>query len=202
MQNIKDDLVNKNLYTDLLDKYGDDFRSLNWGSAESQRKRFEIFASIADLRNSSILDVGCGLSHFYEWLKYRNIEVNYHGIDITPDMIIRSKQKFPEATFSVGTIFDETSATQRQYEYVFASGIFYLRSDNPNDYLKRTVEGMFRLSNRGIAFNCLSAWSNDKDPDEFYADPADVILFCKNLSPKIIFQHHYHPSDFTIFIYK
>ena len=100
MKKTKDDFANLNLYTNLLDKYGDDFRSLNWGSQESQEKRFEMLASIADMNKNNILDVGCGLSHFYEWLNMKNIELEYHEIDITPEMINKSKVKFPNATFS------------------------------------------------------------------------------------------------------
>jgi cyclopropane fatty-acyl-phospholipid synthase-like methyltransferase len=202
MQKNKDDIINKNLYANLLGQYGDDFRSLNWGSHQSQEKRFEVFASIANLQNSNILDVGCGLSHFYEWLTKKNVELEYHGIDITPEMINKSKQKFPSSTFSIGTILDDIPASLRQYDFVFASGIFYLRANNPKEYMEHTITKMFSLSNKGIAFNCLSTWANDKDAEEFYADPIEIICYCKTLTNKIILQHHYHPADFTIILYK
>jgi ubiquinone/menaquinone biosynthesis C-methylase UbiE len=202
MDKVNDNITNQALYSKLFDKYGDDFRSLNWGSKQSQERRFDILCTIADLNQSTILDVGCGLSHFYEWLNSKNISVEYHGLDITEEMVNKSREKFPDSTFSVGTVLDFTNATMRQYDYVFASGIFYLRTNNPKDYMEKTISKLFSLATKGVAFNCLSSWTEDIDKGEFYANPIDVILYCKTLTSKIVFQHHYHPGDFTIIIYK
>ena len=54
MQKTEDDIANSNLYSNLLNKHGDDFRSLNWGSKQSQLKRFEVLGTIANLNYCSI----------------------------------------------------------------------------------------------------------------------------------------------------
>ena len=195
-----DDKLNITLYEKLVKEHGDDFKSLNWGSSISQEKRFEILSTIGNIENSSILDVGCGLSHFYDWLKRNEIKVNYSGIDITPIMVEKSQKKFPEATFFNGTILN-TNLSKYSFDYVFASGIFYLRSENPIDYMKKTIIKLYELAIIGIAFNNLSSWFKDSD-QEFYADPIEVLIFCKSITSKIVFRHDYHNSDFTIFLYK
>ena len=58
------------------------------------------------------------------------------------------------------------------------------------------------MSNSVVAFNSLSSWANDKEKGEFYADPLEVLKFCKTLSPWVVLRHDYHSRDFTIFIYK
>jgi SAM-dependent methyltransferase len=195
-----DDKFNINLYNKLVKEFGDDYRSLNWGSSLSQEKRFEILNTIGNIDRSSILDVGCGLSHFYNWLKRNKIQVNYTGIDITPIMVEESRKKYPEAIFFDGSIFN-TDLSKYSFDYVFASGIFYLRNESPMEYLQKTIIKLYELAKIGIAFNNLSSWSNVSD-QEFYADPIEVINFCKSLTSKIVFRHDYHNSDFTIILYK
>ncbi len=195
-----DDQTNIRLYTNLLAKYGTDVRSLNWGSVDSQRKRFEVLAAIGDLQGTSILDVGCGLGDFYSWLKQHGKDVDYFGIDITPQMVERARQRYPEVTFETGSILDVTFS--RGFDYVFASGIFYLRNYEPEKYLHNSIRKMFSNCRLGLGFNSLSLWADSYDENEFYADPAVVVNFCRSLSRKVVLRHDYHPADFTIYLYK
>ena len=64
------------LYTDLYNQYGENVRSLNWGSQQSQHLRFEAMTNNLDLNNQTILDVGCGFGDFYKFLKYAH--KNHH----------------------------------------------------------------------------------------------------------------------------
>ena len=64
------------------------------------------------------------------------------------------------------------------------------------------IEKMFELSTGVIAFNSLSSWAKDPQAKEFYADPATVLHFCRELTPWVVLRHEYHPRDFTVFMYK
>ncbi|MCS7077531.1 MAG: GNAT family N-acetyltransferase, partial [Bacteroidia bacterium] len=191
---------NRDYYSKLVKIYGNDIRSLNWGSRASQELRFKIFTEIGDLQGKKILDVGCGLCDFYEYLTRNKIYVDYKGIDITPEMIELSQKRFPELKLEIKDILVEKEV--ETYDYVFASGIFYLIEVAPSDFMKKMIKTMFELTNFGLAFNSLSAWASQKEEKEFYAEPTEVINFCRSLTNKIIFKHHYHPADFTIFLYK
>jgi hypothetical protein len=66
-----------------------------------------------------------------------------------------------------------------------------------------TIEKMFQLSKKGIAFNSLSTWSKKINKNEYYADPLELISAIKTkLSKKIIFRHDYLPNDFSLYVYK
>ncbi|MFZ5970311.1 MAG: GNAT family N-acetyltransferase [Bacteroidota bacterium] len=195
-----DDQTNIRLYANLLEKYGNDVRSLNWGSVDSQHKRFEVLASIGDLQGKSILDVGCGLGDFYSWLKQRGKDVDYYGIDITPQMVERARQKYPKGTFETGSILEVHFS--QDFDYVFASGIFYLRNFEPEKFLHNSIRKMFANCRLGLGFNSLSRWADSYEENEFYADPAAVVNFCRSLSRKVVLRHDYHPADFTIYLYK
>jgi hypothetical protein len=53
-----------------------------------------------------------------------------------------------------------------------------------------------------LAFNSLSNWANDQEANEFYADPVQVLNFCRELTPWVVLRHDYHPRDFTVYMYK
>jgi len=197
----EDDQKNIELYQSLLAEHGDSFRSLDWGSRESQIKRFEILADVGITEGDSVLDVGCGLADFNEWLQKNRPGVNYSGVDITPEMITRAKARFPDVDFSNATIFD-MGTPDGSFDYLVASGIFVFRKENPDFYLLSTIQKMFSLCKKGIAFNSLSLWASKKTNEEFYADPLKITNLVRTLTSRVVLRHDYHPADFTVYLYK
>ena len=63
----QDDAKTVAYFTGLAEKYGNDVRTLNWGSKASQKGRFAVLEKIGNLNKKSVLDVGCGLGDFYGW---------------------------------------------------------------------------------------------------------------------------------------
>ena len=196
-----DDDENIKLYEKLLEKYGENYQSLDWGSQKSQFRRFEILADIGITKGDSVLDVGCGLSDFYTWLQDNIPGIKYYGIDITPSMIEKSSKKYPNIKFWKGSILDQDMKNQK-FDFLFASGIFVFRKDNPISYMKKTIEKMFSLAIKGIAFNSLSTFASNKSLNEFYADPSEIFKFCKSIDKRVVLRHDYHKNDFTIYIHK
>lgn len=196
-----DDFRNVNFYEKLLKKHGNNFKALNWGNSDSQACRFRVLADIGLNSGDKVLDVGCGLSDFYVWLKKNKKGVLYTGLDLTPSMIEKSKKRFPKIEFIEGSIFN-LNLRDSSFDYIFASGIFFLRKSKPTLYLKKTIKKMFALSKKGIAFNTLSLWNkNFINQNEYRADPVKIIKFCKTLTDHLVFRHDYHKGDFTIYMY-
>lgn len=188
-------------YTELVQKHGIFPRSLDWGSEVSQELRFDVLAKIGNLNGKSLLDVGCGLGDLLNYLQTHDTKADYTGYDITPIMIELAQKRFPHANFQVSDLLDETDA-QPQFDYVFASGIFYLRQVEGIGYLGAMVRKMFSLCRKGIAFNTLSILALNRNPDEFYADPSQVLTMCLEITPSVILRHDYLPHDFTLYLYK
>lgn len=187
-------------YESLLTEHGRTFRALNWGSRESQQKRFDVLAGVGITAGDHVLDVGCGLADFNAWLIEHRPGVDYSGIDLTPGMVERARSRFPNVTILNKTIFDEDISIG-PFDYLIASGIFFLRKKNPKKYMEDCVLKMFNSATKGIAFNSLSTWAKYKTDGEFYAEPADVLDFCRKLSPYVVLRHDYHPADFTVYVY-
>lgn len=196
-----DDQRTIGFYQAMLAEHGDTYKALDWGSRESQLKRFEVLADVGIMSGDHILDIGCGLADFNAWLIKHKPGVRYSGIDITPEMVEQARCRFPNIDISNMTLFDLDSDLGI-YDYLVASGIFFFRKEQPKRYMKESISHMFELSKKGIAFNTLSSWKKDKINSEFYASPIEVINYCKTLSPFVVLRHDYHPGDFTIYVYK
>lgn len=188
---------NNSVYLNCLSKNTDDHLSVNWGSKVSQQKRFEILMGISeDFNISSIIDVGCGLGHFADFLKDRNFQGDYYGTDILNEMVENAQKRNPDLKFKKENIFDCGNGA---YDYVVMSGIFTVA--NPTIFQSMILEA-YRVCKKGVAFNSLSSWATQKDEGEFYLDPINSLKFCSKITSKLTLKHDYLPHDFSIYMYK
>lgn len=188
-------------FVPLLEKHGNSYQSLNWGSENGQQLRFSVLLEpfLHGRKIRSILDVGCGLAHLYSYLKDQNQDIDYSGIDAVEQMIEKARLRHPEieGSLKVSTLAEVQS---EKYDLVVASGIFFLGCDQ--NRMQNEIKKMFDMCEIGISFNSLSAWSKDQTPGEYYADPAQVLDYCRTLSNSCIIRHDYMPHDFTVHLFR
>ena len=166
----------------------------------SQAKKFKVLNEVLPLAGKTVLDVGCGLADFAQFLIEHNGKVDYHGIDITPAMINLAQQKYPTLSLKCSDILEDQ--VQGIYDVVTANGIFYLLGQDAWPKMQEIITKMFSLSTEAVAFNSLSTWCNDPQENEFYADPILTVEFCRSITPNVTLRHDYHSRDFTIYLYK
>jgi SAM-dependent methyltransferase len=187
----------------LLAKWGEDIRTLGWGSPESQKVRFTVLSEIGDFEGKSILDVGCGFGDFFHFISQRGKHLkNYLGVDINQDMVAIAKRRFPNAAFEVRDILEDS--VEGSFDFVVASGIFGLETPNWEETVEKLLSRMYELSEIGVGVNFLSAFTTGKKPsDSHFADPTRILDFVlRALSNKVVLRHDYRPNDFTLYIYK
>jgi SAM-dependent methyltransferase len=186
-----------------LHRYGHTVRALGWGSKESQRKRFEALAGLADLKGKRILDVGCGFGDFYGYLVEEGIVLQrYLGSDINENMIRMASGHYPDAEFRMLDILSEPC--EEEFEYVLASGIFALNSPTWTTFVHKMLSKMFSMASEGIAVNFLSGHTSGKKfPESRYPYPDDIIGFVvQHLTNRFVVRHDYLPNDFTLYLLK
>lgn len=203
----------------LLEKHGDHYLSLDWKSKESQLVRFSVLLDIISFAEKkegfSILDVGCGIGHFYEFLQgaglLDTLRIDYSGIDISRKMIDFSKKKFPKIDFQVVDLISDKF--DRKFDYAACSGIFNVRmadTASHKDTVKKMLSRMYHLSDHGVSANFLSQSSIYLIPEGettetskyvFFSEE-EVISWVKAISGKYIVRHDYHPGDFTVYMLK
>jgi len=187
-------------YTRLVKQHGIAPRSLDWGSKTSQELRFNIMSQVANLEGKKILDVGCGLGDFWEYLQAQKIQVDYTGYDITSAMVEKASARFPQLTIECKNILEDK--VEEKFDYVFASGILYLLKNNQATISMKLISRMFKLSIKGLAFNSLSTWTENQEDNEYYINPAEILNYARQLTPWVCIRHDYLPNDFTMFLYK
>jgi SAM-dependent methyltransferase len=186
-------------YDGLVARYGHHPRAADYGRVESQRIKFEVLSQAILPTDRTLLDVGCGFADYGRFLAEQGRQVQYSGIDLSPKMIEEAQRSLPGIDLRVANVLDDTAVTGT-FDVVNANGIFYLLGDDAWELMQRLVRRMFALSRRMVAFNSLSAWAEDQEPGEFYADPARVLDFCHSLSRRVVLRHDYHGRDFTVFV--
>lgn len=195
----------KNLtyFTGLLDE-SDDEHYVVAQSEISHRKRFEKILELGDFNNKTLLDVGCGIGGFFDFLKEKGINCDYTGVEINPRMIETAQEKHPDIKdkFFVFDIIEDN--LNRQFDYVISNGPLNLKfaSGMNMDMTMRLIQEMVKLAKIGIAITMTSGLTRKPHPETFYYHPreilAETVKFCANVR----FDHTYLPHDFALFCYK
>lgn len=184
-----------------LSRYGDRPEAVRW-TAPGQARHYECLLEIdLSLEGSTVLDYGCGKGDFYQFLKDRDISVQYTGYDINENLISLARRKFPECEFRV---FDaEKEQIGNDFDYIFLCGVFNLKVQHVDETIKNTLKILFPHCRKAIAFNALSCHDPKKSPELHYLAPGEIADFAiRSLSPHVCLIHDRLPYDFTLFIRK
>ena len=195
------DCVKENIkiYKESFEKYGDDTRSCHW--EEPMIMRYQELIKIADLTNSKVLDIGCGLGGMYEYFvnDCKIIGLDYTGVDIVDGMIETASRKYPKTKFLTQDILKER--INETYDYVFFCGVFNKKVST--QFMKEMLKEAFSYCNKGMAFNFISTYVNFVDEEMCYHKPEEIFQFCvQNLSKKVDMHHHYAKCDVSMFVYR
>ncbi len=184
-------------YAPLVARHGGSFRAVDWGSEAGQQKRFRVLLESCDFRAARVLDVGCGVGSLVEHLQQAGFTGRYRGIDLVPEMVAAAARLHPDWDFREDNLLD--CARDFAPDLVVASGLFTFGDEAE---LKATVRDLFAATRRVVAFNTLSAWAPRTESGEYYADPTEVLRFCRELTSRVVLRHDYMPHDFTVYLYR
>jgi SAM-dependent methyltransferase len=203
----------------LLEQHGDHYLSLDWKSKESQLVRFSVLLDIISFTSKeeglSILDVGCGIGHFYEFLEsnglIKKLKIRYSGIDISKKMVDFAQKKFPGVDFQVVDLINDKF--DKKYDYVMSSGAFNIRMADLSSHkasVNQMISRMFNLCNYGAAVNFLSRSTiymippgKEAEAEKYvYFTEEEIIKWVKAVCERFIIRKDYHPGDFTVYMLK
>ena len=166
--------------------------SVGWLDSEgSQHKRFAKLLDIGVCKEDSVLDVGCGIGHLYE---YVGDQIKYYGIDPNKLAIKKAKELYPKGIFAEGTIAN----VSRKFDWVLISGVFNL--DFPREQMVETINLAISKVNKGVAFNFLTGKENPDPVLEFY-QPDEIKQIFETHNPEVIKTLDV-TDDFTVYIRK
>jgi SAM-dependent methyltransferase len=182
-------------------KYGQDVRTF-WGNEKAQLDRFAVLCKIGNLEGKSILDIGCGFGDLLGYLRANRIRPSsYLGIDCVEQIISVAQTRYPDARFFSSDVSDLPE--HELFDYVFASGIFFLSDPAWVEYTLKTLRTMYFRARIAVAANFLSCFGGKQDAGSQYLNPGDFLSLVMNeVTPTTELRHSYRANDFTIFFYK
>jgi SAM-dependent methyltransferase len=192
----------KEFYQEKYKKYGNDPKSLLWSSKGAAHQRFRQVWAELDFEGKSVLDVGCGFGELAKFIAKRAQNFTYRGIDIVPEFIEEARKQFPQHEFDVSDYL--TDNTIKRHDIVVASGILNSNVEDNDEYRKDAIKKLYNLSTSCTVFNMLGAHpqpQNEVDSNVWYADSLEILEYCMSLTHRVIMRHHYHPTDFTVFLF-
>jgi SAM-dependent methyltransferase len=189
-------LDNREFFEEQIEKYGLNPEGVNWGTKESQYKRFEIIEElIPDMSDSSVLDLGCGFGDFYIYLQEKgNLPELYKGADAVPSMVEKAKERVLNAVL-LDFLEDEIPSA----DYIVASG-----SLNVLTYpeTREVIRKAFAASEKAFIFNIMSSHADFYEPGYNYFSPSEMVGFCMSFTRRVILRCDYMTHDFTIKMWK
>lgn len=195
-----------NIYKQKFKEFGVSPQALQWKSKGAAHQRFRQFWAEIDFDNKNVLDVGCGFGEMGNFLTKRYENVHYKGVDIMPEFIDNGKIIYPHLDLEQGDFFGQPKA--EVYDTVICSGALnsnFGTEEENLEFRKNAIKTMFDHTTNVVAFNMLGghpAPENKSDSNIWYSDSMEILEYCMSLTRRIILRHHYHPTDFTIFMYK
>jgi cyclopropane fatty-acyl-phospholipid synthase-like methyltransferase len=187
-------------FEELLAKHGDSPQALDW-SFSGQHERFKVLWEAGVQPQHSVLDVGCGLGHFADYLTERGHTGQYEGVDASEKLLDAARARRPDRYFSkIGLLWLNGKQELPAFDFIVSSGMLNVR---PCDgHMRTLIERCFAVARVGCAINMLSARAPEQRRDRFYYAPSQVLTDALKLTSKVTLRHDYLPNDFTICLYK
>ncbi len=196
-------------YKNLFKEHGNSPKSVQWSDELTQKNRFEILSQISGEINS-VIDLGCGLAHYFEFVKEQGFKGKYLGLDFVSEFVEANRDSFKDCRNAEFEVFDiMRDIIPSGYDYIVISGMFNNKIEQNEALIFDVVEKCFKACQKGVAFNALSKYVDYFDEGLYYSDPLRVFDFCKrNLTRSVTLRHEYIlkpgsiPYEYTVYLYK
>ena len=167
----------KSAYTRRFKARGAQAEGVFWASRINQTARFE--QALKDMRfefgstSFSIADIGCGYGALFNYIRSTSTwrEIDYSGVDITPDLVRYCKQEHPadKHRFSLGR------QPKHAVDFAVFIGTFNLchTDDYPlwEDYILRQLAASWARVRYGLILNITSLEKAKINNNIFYVKP-------------------------------
>ena len=192
-----------NHYTPESTKY------VSWNSTNNQHLRYFQLVDNIDFNFSSVLDVGCGVGDFWDYLNTNHFRLkDYKGIDIIEKMVDGAKSKYQDINVECVDVFDYFGT----HDYAVCNGTINTRVFDNDEEQKsfgfNFIEKLNSITTKGFAINFLTDFtaSELKTNELFYYSPELIYTYCKMnyRNVKIIsdYSDGLNEDDCTIIVYK
>lgn len=212
-------------YEECFKKNGDNYRGIDWPNQNDADKRYQVMLEIIDwfdckirhrsflqdklenIEKYSILDIGCGLGHLYEFCQTSFYDIKYTGLDISEIFIRTCMKKYPDVDFICRDILKIEHAMSEKYDFVIMNGLFTeklnLDYDEMWDFFTQMLKKAYEYCNKGMAFNVMSK-DVDWERDDLFHVPLNQLSawLTHALTRNFVIRYDYGLYEYTVYVLK
>jgi len=121
---------------------------LSTGSKIRREIRYQVLTEIGNLQGKRVLDLGCGIGDFWQYLIEKKIECEYVGYDINPNIVKIAKERFPNVRFEVKDVLLEDFPN---FDYIVSTSSFNNKFKYISNYefIAKLLEILYEHINSG-----------------------------------------------------
>ena len=194
-------------FTRGLKVFGTHHKALAWYDAERMQRRFQIFrgllADIPEERPITVNDHGCGYGAMFEAFRTLPALKNgrYYGTDISAEMVAAARRRIADPR----AVFEVSHVATHDADYSFVSGTWNMKmwADDAEwrAFVLANLKHLWSRTKVALGFNMLSVNNPWREPTLYYADPKDVLAFCRSeLTENVHTIDRLEPREFVIFL--
>ena len=199
-------------YDHCFKTHGANHLGVDWPNYEDTLLRYNImyelmiFNNENTIRNSNLLDFGCGFGGLLQWMKDQNIDIpKYSGLDINKDFCNYCKETYQDLDFYNLDVLINPSIPN--FDYIVCNGTFTekreLSQNEMMDFFTSVIKTLWHKTNKGIAFNLMSIHTDWNRDDLFHVSLDELGWFLKNnISRNFIIRNDYKLYEYTAYVYK
>ncbi len=198
-------------YDKCFKEHGDSNLGVDWPNYEDTLTRHQVMFDLIKskeqsyITNSTLLDFGCGLGHFYEWIDTQTYKPKYSGLDINEGFYNTCKIKYPHLDFYHVDVLQDNNIPN--FDYIVCNGPFTEKRDLSQEemmnFFTNVIKKLWNKCNKGIAFNLMSKHVDWEREDLFHVSLDELGWFLKkNLSRNFIIRNDYKLFEYTTYVYK
>jgi SAM-dependent methyltransferase len=193
-------------YDDCFQKHGDNNLGVDWPKHEDTITRHQVMFDLIKDKNSTLLDFGCGLGHFFKWIQETQDPYPiYSGLDINESFYKTCKEKYHFLDFYHTDILINDNIPN--FDYIVCNGTFTekreLSQDEMMEFFTSVLKKLWVKTNKGISFNLMSKLVDWERDDLFHVSMDELGWFLKNnLNRDFVIRNDYKLYEYTVYVYK
>ena len=193
-------------------RHGDSHLGVGWTKTQEEaNRRYEMMLGVVAADppadgSTTLLDLGCGLSHLYEHMQQTGRDhIEYSGCDLSDIFLEQSRAKHPHIRYHQVDIL-ESPDDLPVFDYVVMNGLLTLRGEVPRDemveYAEALIRAAFAKARRGIAFNVMSK-QVEWERDDLFHVPFDELgtFLAQEVSRHFTIRHDYGLYEYTTYVF-
>jgi len=184
---------------------------VDWPNPRDLEVRFAtqlgVLNAVAPGKRSRLLDIGCGTGLLIDYMAQAGLlkDVEYLGIDLSPNMVAAAASRWPDHRFVVRDIC-ANPFSEGSFDVAIMNGVLTERLGLPQQEMVRMAKSIitaaFRATTIGLAFNVMNKHVDWEREDLFHWEFDALAAFLKaELSRHFAFRADYGLYEYTTLVW-